>query len=449
MLTKNQQLILTVESVDGQMQGVAHHDGQTVFIPGALSGEVIRAAATRCEKRYAFARILSVEKPSPERVTPPCPYHRTCGGCSALHMRYEETLRVKQQAVRQALLRLGGIDWDVPLPLRMDSPFRYRNKTALPVSLVDGVPRAGFFAPRSHRLTPVDDCLIAMPEGSVAANTVCRWMAENGIPPYDEESRTGLIRHVVTRTARSGQVMVTLTSVAPDVPQTEALWEMLRQALPKVISLCLSVNPRGDNVILGRDYQVLFGASRLDDILCGLTFSLSPLSFFQVNPVQTEKLYQTALSFADPRPHELAVDLYCGAGTISLMLAQHAREVIGIEIVPEAIRDAGENARRNGIHNARFYAAASETLLPQLVQQGLRPDLLVLDPPRKGAEPEVLRAIADAAPTRVVYVSCDPATLARDLRLLTGMGNALANVQPVDMFCWTRHVETVCLLSKA
>ncbi len=448
MLQKNQTFTVQIESVDGNMQGIAHVDGQTVFVPGALQGEEIQAAATRCEKRFSFARILSILKESPERVAPPCPYYKICGGCSALHMRYEESLRIKQEAVRQVLQRVGGIRAQVPLPLPMERPFEYRNKTALPVALVDGTPRAGFYAPRSHRLTPVDRCLIAMPEGSAAANTVCAWMKRFGIEPYDETARRGLIRHVVTRTARSGEVMMTLAVSKEEIPHQDALWAMLREALPRIVSLCATVNPRGDNVILGRDYRVLFGASRLSDTLCGLSFSLSPLSFFQVNPIQTEKLYQTALHFAAPEPNDLAVDLYCGAGTISLLLAQHVQKVIGIEIVPEAIRDARENAVRNGISNAEFHAAAAEKLLPSLVDDGLRPDFVVLDPPRKGAEPEVIRAIAYAAPSRVVYVSCDPATLARDLKLFTELGYQVSQVQPVDMFCWTGHVETVVLIQR-
>ena len=446
MLRKNQEFTVRIESVDGNMQGIARFEGQTVFIPGALRGGMIRAAATRCEKRYAFARILSVEEESPERVAPPCPCYRACGGCTALHMRYEETLRIKREAVRQALARIGGLEAEVPLPIAQDPPFAYRNKTALPVAEIDGAPRCGFYAPRSHRLVPVDSCLIAMPEGNLAANTVCGWMRRFSVPAWDEVSRTGLIRHAVTRTARDGGVMVTLTAADSGIPHQEELIAALREALPRLVSVCLSVNRKGDNVILGRNYRVLYGAPRLRDTLCGLSFDLSPLSFFQVNPVQTEKLYRTALEFAAPKPEEHAADLYCGAGTISLLLAGYVRKVTGIEIVPDAIRDARENAKTNGVRNAEFHAAAAEELLPRLVSAGLRPDLVVLDPPRKGADPAVLSAIADAAPIRIVYVSCDPATLARDLRLLTGGGYRLDRVQPVDMFPWTSHVETVVRL---
>ncbi len=446
MLHKNQTLTVTVESVDGQMQGVAHADGETLFVPGALAGETVTVSTTRCEKHYAFARILSVDKPSPFRVAPPCPHVRFCGGCDALHMTYEETLRVKQTHVRETLRRIGGIEAEVPLPLPMEQPYAYRNKSAVPTAMEDGIAKAGFYAPRSHRLVPAESCLIAMPEGHIAANTVVRWLNDGHIPAYDEKTRQGFVRHVVTRTARSGDVMVTVASARDDLPDTEGLVERLRAALPRLVSVCLTVNPRGDNVILGRTYRVLFGAPKLKDTLCGLTFDLSPLSFFQVNPVQTEKLYQTALSFAAPAPGDTAVDLYCGAGTISLLLSRSVKKVIGIEIVPEAIRDARSNARNNGIENAEFHAADASELLPRLVGAGLRPDLIVLDPPRKGADPEVIRAAVQASPSRIVYVSCDPATLARDLRLFTELGYALKNVQPVDMFCWTKHVETVCCL---
>ena len=447
MLHKNQTLTVTVESVDGQMQGVAHADGETLFIPGALQGETVTVSTTRCEKHYAFARLLSVDQPSPVRAVPPCPYVRFCGGCDALHMTYEETLRVKQAHVRETLRRIGGVDIDVPLPLPMERPFAYRNKSAVPVAMVDGVPKAGFYAPRSHRLVPAESCLIAMPEGHIAANTVVRWMADSRVPAYDEASRQGSVRHVVTRTARSGDVMVTLASACDDLPDTDGLVDRLRQALPRLVSVCLTVNPRGDNVILGRTYRVLYGAPRLRDTLCGLSFDLSPLSFFQVNPEQTEKLYRTALSFAAPAPGETAVDLYCGAGTISLLLAKSVKSVIGIEIVPEAIRDARRNAKNNGIENAAFHAADAAALLPRLVENGLRPDIVMLDPPRKGADPDVIRAAVAAAPSRIVYVSCDPATLARDLRLFNELCYHTDRVQPVDMFCWTKHVETVCLLT--
>ncbi|MBQ8082392.1 MAG: 23S rRNA (uracil(1939)-C(5))-methyltransferase RlmD [Clostridia bacterium] len=449
MLNKNDTVRLTVESVDGMMNGVAHFEGRTVFVPGALTGEEITALIVKCAPSYAFGKLLAVENANPERVDPPCPYYKACGGCSALHMRYEASLRVKQDAVRQTLRRIGGVEIDVPLPLGMDEPFHYRNKTAMPVENGPDGPRSGFYAPRSHRLVPVDRCLIAMEPADRVTGAVLSWMQRYNIPAWDENSRTGLIRHILSRVSQKGEVMAVVTTSKEELPEAEALCECLRRETPGLVSVCQSVNPRGDNVILGRDYRVLWGSPRLRDTLCGFTFSLSPLSFFQVNPRQTERLYETALRFAAPQPEERAVDLYCGAGTISLLLSKYCREVTGIEIVPQAVRDARENARQNGVSNARFYAGAAEKLLPELVKKGLRPDLAVLDPPRKGAEPEVLWALAEASPARVVYVSCDPATLARDIKVLSDCGYVLQKVQPVDMFCFSQHIENVALLTRA
>lgn len=448
MPIKNQTVSLTIESVDGMMNGVAHADGQTVFIPGTLSGEKITAQFVKCAKNYAFARILSYEEKSPLRVLPPCPVYQQCGGCSALHLRYDATLEIKREAVAQILRRIGGVDIEVPPVIGMDEPFRYRNKTAMPVSGTAGAPVAGFYSSRSHRLVPVRECLISKPESNLIAAAVLEWMRAYQIAPYDEATGHGLIRHIVSRVSRAGESMAVVVASDPNVPHTAELCVLLKKRVPGLISVCLSVNSRGDNVILGSSYRVLDGAERLNDTLCGYHFSLSPLSFFQINPIQTEKLYQTALRFAELSGNETVVDLYCGAGTISLLLAKAARRVIGIEIVPEAIADAKENALANGVDHIAFHAGAAEELLPAFVADGLRPDVVVLDPPRKGAEKAVLDAIAKAAPTRVVYISCDPATQARDIKLLTASGYHLSRVQPVDMFCWTAHVENVALLEK-
>ena len=445
MLKKNQIFRGTGERLDGQMNGITHADGITVFVPGLLPGETADIRIVKAEKRYAFGRVETLLTESPERRTPPCPCYAKCGGCAGMHMSYEETLRAKQQAVRDVLRRIGGIEAEVPLPLGMEDPYHYRNKTAMPVAMVDDKPRAGYYRPRSHDLTPVDSCLLAMPPADEIVKTVLSWMNEYRIPAYDEADKTGLIRHIITRTNRKGQSMVTLASAEPPIPRQDELCSQL-MTVPGVVSVCLTVNARGDNVILGDSYTVLAGVPRLEDTLCGLSYQLSPLSFFQVNPVQTELLYQTAIRFAALKPTDRVADVYCGAGTISLLAAQQAGHVTGIEIVPQAIEDAKENACRNGITNAVFLCGAAEQVLPALVKDGLRPDVILLDPPRKGADPAVLTAIAEAAPDRIVYVSCDPATLARDLKQLTASGYRLNAVQPVDMFCWTGHVETVCCL---
>ena len=446
MLNKNQILRASCERLDGQMNGIAHADGQAVFIPGLLPGETAEIRIVKAEKRYAFARVERLLSASPERRTPPCPCYARCGGCSGMHMSYPMTLEAKRQAVKEVLRRVGGIEIEVPLPLGMEEPYHYRNKTAMPVADKDGRPRAGYYRPRSHDLTHVDSCLLAMPPADRATSAVLGWMKEFGVPAYDESTRSGLIRHIITRTARDGRSMVTLAAAKDDVPHTDALCAALF-AVPGVVSVCLTVNPRGDNVILGDSYRVLAGEERLTDVLCGLSYRLSPLSFFQVNPVQTERLYGTAIRFAQLDSHDRVADVYCGAGTISLLAAKQAGHVTGIEIVPQAIEDARENARRNGVQNVDFICGAAENVLPGLVRDGLRPDVVLLDPPRKGADPAVLDAIAAAAPRRIVYVSCDPATLARDLRILSSSYH-VEEVQPVDMFCWTGHVETVVSLSR-
>ena len=446
MVVKNQFHTVTAERLDGQMNAVAHIDGQTVFVPGLLPDESAEIRIVKAEKRYAFGRIERLLSESPDRRNPPCPYYARCGGCSGLHMCYEATLRAKRQAVQDILLRVGRIEAEVPLPLGMAEPFHYRNKTALPVAMVDGCPRAGYYRARSHDITPIDSCLTAMQPADRIVRTVLDWMKAFAVTAYDERSHTGLIRHIIMRTARSGQTMVTLATAEDILPHSTELCTALT-AIPGVISVCQTVNQRGDNVILGESYRVLTGADRLEDELCGLRYLLSPLSFFQVNPLQTERLYETAIRFAELRPEDRVADVYCGAGTISLLAAKSAAHVTGIEIVPQAIHDARENARLNGIGNAEFLCGAAEDVLPRLVGDGLRPDVILLDPPRKGAEPAVLDAIATAAPRRIVYVSCDPATLARDLRLLTAAGYKADQVQPVDMFCWSGHVETVCLLT--
>ncbi len=446
MLRKNDEITVEIERFGGEM-GIAHLDGMTLFVQGALPGERVSARAQKVEKTHAFLKTLRVLSPSPDRVEPPCPYYEKCGGCVCQHMTYALSLEMKRERVRDALSRIGGLDVDVRPVIGMDDPWRYRNKTTLPVGGAKGAPQIGFFAPRSHRIIDIGGCLIARPESDRIAAVLRKWMVKFQIEPYQEASRTGLIRHVMTRVSRAGRAMAVVVAAAPVLPHERELTAMLRASVPGLCSLYLNVNRRGDNVILGAENRLLYGDERLEDTLCGLRFALSPQSFFQINPVQTERLYQTALDFAGLTGSELAADLYCGAGTISLLLAKRARQVIGIEVVPQAIRDAEENARVNGVSNAEFHAAAAEDLLPRLVAQGLRPDVIVLDPPRKGCDEAVLRAIAAAGPARIVYVSCDPATLARDARILCAAGFAPEKCQPVDMFCQTGHVETVCLLT--
>ena len=450
MLAKNQCFEMTCDAFGQDAQGVCRHEGMAVFVPGLLPGERALVRIVKPEKRYAFGRVEKLLEKSPSRAEPFCPIYKRCGGCVCQHMTYEASLAFKRQQVQDLLQRVGGLSIEVPPVWGMAHPFGYRNKGAYPVAQTDGAPACGFFAPRSHDLVPLPEggCAIQGEDSAKATQAVLSWMRENSVPAYDEQTRRGLVRHIMTRSTTSGELMVVVVVTRADIPKAGRLIELLRAAVPGLCSICLSVNSRRTNVILGTDIRVLWGKAAMEDTLCGLHFSISPLSFFQVNPRQTERLYGLALECAGLTGAETVVDAYCGAGTISLLLAQKAKKVIGIEIVPEAIQNANENAARNGIANAEFHVGATEELLPKLVANGLRPDVIVLDPPRKGCDPAVLQAIIAAAPKRVVYVSCGAPTLARDARLLAEGGYAAEKVQCVDMFCWTGVVETVMLLSK-
>ena len=446
-MRKNDILTLTCEALGANLEGVCRHEGMAVFVPGMLPGESAPVRIIKVEKRLAYGRMEGQPvSPSPDRRTPDCPAYPRCGGCSGRHMSYEATLSAKRQQVEDCFRRIGKLDVTVPPVLGMDEPAAYRNKTALPVGGPVDAPCVGFFAPRSHAIIPIDRCPNAMPPADEICRAVLDWMKSHRVPSYNEETHSGVLRHIVIRVNRKHEAMVTLAVNSTSIPAPATLWEALQPL--GAVSLILNENRERTNVILGRKFRTLYGRDTLEDVLCGLTFDLSPAAFFQVNPQQTEVLYQTALDFAQLTPDDRLCDVYCGAGTISLMMARHCREVLGIEIVPQAIDNAKANAARNGIANADFRCGAAEDVLPTLVNEGLRPDVIVIDPPRKGVEPAVIDAIAKAGPKRVVYVSCNVATQARDAALLVEKGYQLDQVQPVDMFCWTSGVECVALLSK-
>ena len=446
-MRKNDILTLTCEALGADMEGVCRADGMAVFVPGMLPGETAKVRIVKDAKRYAFGRLEGKpDQPADIRREPDCPVYPRCGGCSCRHMSDEATLAAKRQQVQDCFQRIGKLDVVVPPVLGMAEPSAYRNKTALPVGGAADEPCVGFFAPRSHDIIRIDHCANAMPPADDICRAVLAWMKQNRVAPYAEETHTGLIRHIVTRVNRQHQALVTLAVNGTSIPKAEELWKLLQPL--GVIGLVLNENRDKTNVILGRKFRTLYGASTLKDVLCGLEFDLSPAAFFQVNPQQTEVLYQTALDFAELTPDDRLCDVYCGAGTISLMMARHCREVLGIEIVPQAIDNAKENAARNGVANADFRCGAAEEVLPALVDEGLRPDVIVIDPPRKGVEPAVIDAIAKAGPRRVVYVSCNVATQARDAALLCARGYTLDKVQPVDMFCWTSGVECVAQFTR-
>ena len=446
-MKKNDCIPLRAENLGASMEGVCRHEGMAVFVPGLLPGEETTVRIVKAEKRYAFGRMEAPPAdPSPDRKDPACLAYPRCGGCTCRHMKYEATLEAKRLQVRDCFERIAGIRADVPPVLGMASPEGYRNKTSLPAAGSAGSPVLGFYAPRSHSVVPVSSCPNAKPPANEIAAAFLDWAKKTRLAPYREESRQGVLRHLVIRVSREGKSMVTVVANAASLPGAESLWTALRPL--GVVSLWLNENRERTNVILSDRFHLLGGRKTLTDTLCNLAFELSPPSFFQVNPEQTEVLYRTALEFAGLQESDLVCDVYCGAGTISLMMAKHCRRVIGIEVVPAAVENARRNAGRNGIGNAEFHAAAAEELLPRLVSDGLRPDAVVVDPPRKGLEPAVIRAIAEACPSRVVYVSCNPATLARDAALFRDAGYRVDRIQPVDMFCWTAGIETVCLLSK-
>jgi len=446
-MKKNECIRMRAERLGADLEGVCREEGQAVFVPGLLPGEETEVRIVRAEKRYAFGRMeeMPAER-SPERREPDCDAWPRCGGCTGRHMRYEATLDAKRQQVQDCFARIGGLEVTVPPVIGMEDPFHYRNKTSLPLGERDGRPVLGFYAPRSHAVIPVKKCPNAMEPADRIADAFLAWAERYRVTPYQEKTGQGVLRHLVIRVNREGQSMVTVVANAAKIPHAEELVQCLQPL--GTVSLWLNENRARNNVILSDRFRLLWGRETLTDRLFDLMFDLSPASFFQVNPVQTEKLYQTALDFAELKPTDLLCDVYCGAGTITLTMARHCRKAVGIEIVSSAIENAKHNAEKNGIFNTEFHAGKAEELLPRMVAEGLRPDVIVVDPPRKGLEPEVIQAIAEAAPDRLVYVSCNPATLARDCGLLAGRGYLPQKVQPVDMFCWTSGVETVCLLSK-
>ena len=446
-MQKNEIFRLTADNLGADMEGVCRLDGMPVFVPGLLPGEETCVRIVKAEKRYAFGRMEQPPAvPSPQRRDPGCPVYPRCGGCTCRHMSYEAALAAKQRQVQDCFERIGGIRTDVLPVLGMEHPFAYRNKTSLPCGGTAEAPVLGFYAPRTHTVIPAADCPNAMPPAGEIAACFLDWMRRHRIEPYREETHQGLIRHLVIRVNREGQAMVTVAANGSRLPHAEELAGDL--APLGVVSLWLNENRDRTNVILSRNFHIIYGRNTLPDTLCGLRFELSPASFFQVNPVQTEKLYAAALDFAGLGKEETVCDVYCGAGTITLAAASRCASAVGIEIVPAAVENARRNAERNGITNAVFHAGPAEELLPRMVKEGMRCDAVLVDPPRKGLEPDVIRAVAGAGPSRVVYVSCNPATLARDAALFRSAGYETEKVQPVDMFCWTSGIETVCLLSK-
>ena len=447
MLKEGEIYPAVIEGYASGGEGVARIEGMAVFVKGALRGEQVEVFLEHIGHNAAWGRVERLIEASPARVEPDCPYFGACGGCQLRHMTYEEELEAKRQRVEDALRRIGGVDLPVSVIHGAENTLRYRNKAQFPAA---PGPKIGFYKKGTHAVIDVEDCLLQPRAAARLRGAVKEWMLRRGVRAYDERGRKGLVRHVYARTNRAGQALCCLVVNAyidRPLPLEEELIALLRAAEPGLVGVVLSANSQRTNVILGKEFRTLWGRDWLEEELCGHTFRLSVPSFFQVNRDQTEVLYRRALDYAGLTGGETVVELYCGIGTISLTLAERAGQVIGVEVVPQAVEDAKENARRNGLaHKTRFECGDASELAARLEAEGVRPDVVIVDPPRKGLAPEVADAVAGMAPKRVVYVSCDPATLARDVRRFAPLGYVPVRAEAVDLFPRTAHLETAVLL---
>ena len=448
---KNDMVTLEIEDCGTDGEGIGKADGFTVFVKDAVIGDRVRAKIIKAKKHYGYGRLMEILRPSAYRVEPKCPIARQCGGCQLQALSYEQQLAFKEKKVRGNLERIGGFS---ALPMEpiigMEEPYHYRNKAQFPVGKdKEGRIITGFYAGRTHTIIENRDCALGVPQNKEVLDRVLSYMEENRAEPYDEKTGKGLVRHILIRYGFfTGELMVCLIVNGKKLPKEEALVEKLRE-IPGMTSITLNVNEKKNNVILGEELRILWGQGYITDKIGDISYEISPLSFYQVNPIQTQKLYAKALEYADLKGGENVWDLYCGIGTISLFLAQKAGFVRGVEIVPQAIEDAKRNAARNGIENVEFFVGKAEEVLPREYEEhGVYADVIVVDPPRKGCDEKLLDTIVKMQPKRVVYVSCDSATLARDLKYLCGRGYGVDKVCPVDQFGMTVHIETVVRLQR-
>ena len=450
MLKKNAIIPLEITGITNEGNGVGRADGMAVFVPFAAAGDKLKVRVVKVLSHYAFGIIEEIASPAVCRVEDDCPIYRRCGSCSLRHISYEEELIIKNGWVEENMRRIGKLA--VTLPPAVPSPQvdRYRNKAIYPVRSQNGKPIVGFFAKRSHRVESAEDCFLHPKFFGEIAAAFCGWLADFNVSIYDEITHRGLVRSLYIRHAEaSGEVMVTIIANGSALPQTQALIEALCGACSAITSVILNINRDKTNVLLGEECQTLWGKSTITDQLCGLSFSLSPLSFYQINRRGAEQLYGIAREFAALSGGEVLLDLYCGAGTIGLSMAHQARQLVGVEIVSDAVENARQNAIQNGITNARFICADATEAAAQLEAEGIAPDVIILDPPRKGCTPELIKTTVRMAPDRIVMVSCNSSTAARDVALFSELGYVVQKIQAVDMFPRTSHVECVVLMSQA
>ena len=440
---KNHEYTVKIEALSSEGSGIARVEGYTLFVPQTAMGDVARVLVLKTKTSYGYAKMLEIIESSKDRVNPPCEHFAKCGGCQLMAVNYDAQLEFKRKTVKDALLRIGGIDTEVDI-IGMEKPERYRNKMVFPI---DKNGDWGFYRERSHDVIPLKDCFLGREVNRDIMNTFSDFIKKYNISVYDEALHKGIIRRVFIRNSKN-EIMVVVSVNADKIPHEAELVSALNKTSPEITSIILNVNKKRTNLVLGDKNITLWGKDRLSDELCGLSYEVSPHSFFQVNPVQTEKLYNTAIGFADISDKDCVMDIYCGIGTISLTAAKKAKSVIGVEIVPQAIENAKENAKRNNVENAEFYCSAAEDIVPELIKNGNTPDVVILDPPRKGSDEKTLSAIVSAKPKRIVYVSCNPATLARDAKFLAENGYRTEKATAVDMFPHTTHVECVVRLCR-
>lgn len=454
MVEKNKEYIFDIISQGYEGEGIAKIDNKyPIFIEGALKGEKVKVRIVKVNKNFAYGKLMEVLEPSEERVNPLCAIYKRCGGCKLQHASYKAQLDFKWDRVKDCVSKIGKLDPSiVKYPLGMENPWRYRNKVQLPIGLINGEVKIGFFAPRSHDIIDMESCLIQDEIGDKVVKLTREWIEKFNIRPYNVEGEydeKGIVRHIMIRRGfTTNEVMIVLVTNGEKLPHKEEFVDLMVKNIPGIKSVIQNINSKKTNVILGLESKTLWGEDTISDYIGDFRFNISPLSFFQVNPIQTEVLYGKALEYANLTGNEEVFDAYCGTGTITLFLSQKAKKVYGVEIIPQAIDNAWINAKENKVENVEFFVGESEVVIPDLINKGVKADVVVVDPPRKGCDKKLLDAITNIDAKKIVYVSCDPSTLGRDLKVLEENGYKTLEVQPVDMFPNTAHIENVALLIK-